>query len=356
MSKDEENSTNENDKEEFLEFKDEEIREKDRIKLRESSFGDLLSQSEIDRFLLVKDRLSRLLREKKEQQGLVYILHLKKKNTNIDEEIKETGDEYSELLSKVRVKTGYSNEEVEEYIEGGREKKIRRYLIDVTREKEEELKEKSPIKKNLFLIFKDHGKEKKSPSLVAVALVGIPINVPQYGIVSIITSGLRSEYLPFVFNPKDKNSLFFLLRTALAERKAGNFSVGAERIDYSSEEEFELRNIKIEIPEPVIEEPKVVEKTKEEIIIEEIPKIVAEEPTVELSKIQKEPQTIEKSKEIVVEEFGSSFKEKEPEKPIVVELEPEKPQKQTPRKFGIEDIEDIEEELLTGKPIKDNKN
>jgi len=449
MSDDQENSKYENEEEKFLEFKDE-FREKDKIKLREASFGDSPSETEIGRYIIVKDRLSKLLREKKEQQGLVFVMHLKKKNTNIDEEIKQTGDEYSEALLKLRTKTGFSNEEVEEYIEGGREKKIRHYLIGVARETEEELKGKSTIKKNFFLNLKNRNKEKKSSLLISVALIGIPINVPQYGITSIITSGLRSEFLPFEFNPKDKNSLFFLLKTALEERESVAFKAPSKNfktIDYTTEEEFELRNTRIEMPEPVVEEiPKIIELPKEPEIkkpveqpkpvvqeapkavpqpivkpkIEEQPKVepkiteqpkpveqpkpqpISEQPKIieqpkpvvqEAPKVTPQPEIkkpieqpkveskiieqpkpqpvvkpkIEEPKEVLVEEFGVSFKEREykekpkekpeeklEEKPLVVEPEV-KPKEEPPKELGAESLQGMLEELLTGEKTKDNK-
>jgi len=233
-------------KDQFLEFRDE-YREKDKVKLRETYFGEDLSQKEIQRYLLVKERLNRLLVQKKEQQGFMYVLHLKNKNPNIDEEIKETGDEYSELLAKIRGKTGYSNDQVEEFIEGRRIKKIRYYLIELNRENDEEIKEKSEGKRNLFLALKNKAKEKRAQSLIGVSLIGLPINVPYNGIISFMISGLRSEFFTIPFNLKDKNANFFLLKEALIERKSLRMKgdkLSFEINDYSPKE-FELRNIKI---------------------------------------------------------------------------------------------------------------
>ena len=240
----------------FLEFS-EEYRERDKIKLRESYFGENLSQKEIERYLTIKERLNRLLRDKKEQQGLIYVLRLKQKNTNIDEEIKETGEEYSDLLSKIRGKTGYSNDQVEEFIEGRRIKKIRYYLIQLSRENEEEIKDKSIGKKNLFSVLKNKAKEKKSQSLIGVGLIGLPINIPYNGTISLIVSGLRSDFLDISFDPKDKNANYFLIKTALNQRTKSNnsiFNAREKSIDYSPKE-FELRNIKIETTNQEKEEP-----------------------------------------------------------------------------------------------------
>ena len=234
------------DKDQFLEFRDE-YREKDKVKLREAYFGEDLSQKEIQRYLLIKERLNRLLMQKKEQQGFMYVLHLKNKNPNIDEEIKETGDEYSELLAKIRGKTGYSNDQVEEFIEGRRIKKIRYYLIELNRENDEEIKGKSEGKRNLFLALKNKAKEKRAQSLIGVSLIGLPINVPYNGIISFMISGLRSEFFTIPFNLKDKNANFFLLKEALIERKSLRMKrdkLSFEINDYSPKE-FELRNIKI---------------------------------------------------------------------------------------------------------------
>ncbi len=231
----------------FLEFRDE-YKEKDKVKLRESYFGEDLSQKEIQRYLLVKERLNRFLAQKKEQQGFMYVLHLKNKNLNIDEEIKETGDEYSDLLAKIRGKTGYSNDQVEEFIEGRRVKKIRYCLIQLNRENDEEIKDKSEGKRNLFLIFKDKAKEKRTQSLIGVGLIGLPINVPYNGMTSVLVSGLRSEFFTIPFDLKDKNANFFLLKTALIERKT--LQVKGDKISFEvsdySPKEFELRNTKIE--------------------------------------------------------------------------------------------------------------
>ena len=243
----------------FLEFS-EEYKERDKIKLRESYFGENLSQKEIERYLTIKERLNRLLRDKKEQQGLIYVLRLKQKNTNIDEEIKETGEEYSDLLSKIRGKTGYSNDQVEEFIEGRRIKKIRYYLIQLSRENEEEIKDKSIGKKNLFSVLKNKAKEKKSQSLIGVGLIGLPINIPYNGTSSLIVSGLRSDFLDISFDPKDKNANYFLVKTAINQRVKSNnsiFNAREKSIDYS-QKEFELRNIKIQTTNQEKEEPDLI--------------------------------------------------------------------------------------------------
>lgn len=306
--------------EQFLEFK-EEFRERDKIKLREEYFGEPLSQEEVKRYLTVKDRLVRLMREKREQEGLVYVLHLKKKNHNIDEEIKKTGDEYSELLTKIRGKTGYSNEEVAEYIEEGRIKKIRYYLSQIIRENEEESKEKSPTKKSLFNLLKNIGKEKKSKAVISVALMGMPIKVPYTGITSLIVSGMRSEFLSFNISPKDTNMGTSLFKIALTEKKmkklqASNFFFdNPDRgVDYGSQKEFELRNIKIKMPEKKEEKPKVV--VKEKPVIQEkkieVPKPVSEieVPKPPKEEIKKEP-IVEKVPEKVPVESKKQEKPKE---------------------------------------------
>lgn len=260
----EKENTNITEKDQFLEFKDD-YKERDKIKLRESYFGERPSQKEIERYLIVKERLNRLLRDKKEQQGLMYVLRLKQKNTNIDQEIEKTGEEYSDLLSKIRGKTGFSNDQVEEFIEGRRIKKIRYYLIQLSRENEEEIKDKSLGKKELFSSLKKKAKEKKSQSLIGVGLIGLPINIPYNGTIGVIVSGLRSDLFDISFDPKDKNASFFLLKKALNERtdtELINFTNREKRIDYSPKE-LELRNIKIETSNPETEDPKnssVVEK------------------------------------------------------------------------------------------------
>lgn len=334
----------------FLEFK-EEFRERDKIKLREEYFGEPLSQEEVKRYLTVKDRLVRLMREKREQEGLVYVLHLKKKNHNIDEEIKKTGDEYSELLTKIRGKTGYSNEEVAEYIEEGRIKKIRYYLSQIIRENEEESKDKSPAKKSLFTLLKNIGKEKRSKAVISVALMGMPIKVPYTGITSLIVSGMRSEFLPFNISQKDTNMGTSIFKIASTEKKmkkmqSSNFFFdNPERgIDYGSQKEFELRNLKIEMPDkkeekqniavkekPATEEKKIeVSKPAPEIEVPKPPKQeIKKEPVIKKNpeKIPVESKKIEKPKEkirdpdtITVESFGVIYHF--PKKPYIKKEKP----------------------------------
>ncbi len=348
----------------FLEFK-EEFRERDKIKLREEYFGEPLSQEEVKRYLTVKDRLVRLMREKREQEGLVYVLHLKKKNHNIDEEIKKTGDEYSELLTKIRGKTGYSNEEVAEYIEEGRIKKIRYYLSQIIRENEEESKDKSPAKKSLFALLKNIGKEKKSKAIINVALMGMPIKVPYTGITSLIVSGMRSEFLPFNISQKDMNMGTSIFKIALTEKKmkriqSSNFFFdNPDRgIDYGSQKEFELRNLKIKMPDKKEEKPKPVVKEKitvqekkieppkpvpeieipkppkEEIKKEPIIKKIPEKTPVESKKQEKPKEKIRDPDTITVESFGVIYHF--PKKPYIKKEKPPLQEKET----------SIEKELL----------
>ncbi|MDD3292476.1 MAG: hypothetical protein PHI45_00140 [Candidatus Pacebacteria bacterium] len=292
MAEEQKNLNENKDKDQFLEFRDE-YRERDKVKLRETYFGEDLSQKEIQRYLLIKERLNRLLMQKKEQQGFMYVLHLKNKNLNIDEEIKETGDEYSELLAKIRGKTGYSNDQVEEFIEGRRIKKIRYYLIELNRENDEEIKDKSEGKRNLFLALKDKAKEKRAQSLIGVGLIGLPINVPYNGIISFMVSGLRSEFFTIPFNLKDKNANFFLLKEALIERKSLRIKgdkLSFEINDYSLKE-FELRNIKIKTSD--------FDKKNEEINKKQAINIKKIKPFENIN--EKKP----KEEEFIVENFSS---------------------------------------------------
>jgi len=303
----------------FLEFK-EEFRERDKIKLRDPFFGEPISQNEIDRYLMIKDRLARLLREKREQQGLVYVLHLKKKNNNIDEEIKKTGDEYSSLLAKIRGKTGYSNEDVIEYIEGGRTRKIEYFLKNLVRENEEELKDKTVSKKNLYSILRNIGREKKSRALVGMALIGTPIKVPLTGITNMLVSGFRSDFLLFEINQRDKNSGISLFKIALNDKKLRelksiSYLFENNKIEDFSGKEFELRNTKIQMPEPKKEEPKVFIKKEEKPIKKQEVIVKKEEPKVVVEEIKKEEVIVKKEPEPVKEEEEKVFIRKE--KPFI---------------------------------------
>jgi hypothetical protein len=297
--------------EEFLEFK-EDFKEKDRVKLRENPLGEPPSYREIERYLRVKNRLKKLLIEKNEQQGLIYRLHLKRKNNNIDEEIQQTGDEYSQLLVEIKRKTGYSNEEIEEFIEGGRCKKIENYIARLKKENEEMIEEQSPGKNQLFYILKSISKEKKVQPLIGIALIGTSIIAPPSGFISMIIFGLHPGFLPFTLGSAAKAIKaaggVFLLKGALKERKEiglktvkVSFDTKEELIEDASEEEIELRNTKIEMPENKVEP--VIEKPIEEIVQKEEPIILEiKEPVIEKSKPEK------KTPRPPVEVFAKKYK------------------------------------------------
>jgi len=134
---------------EELEFLEE---SKEKVKLREGGMGESPSLQELEKFLIVKKKLKSLLEDKRKQRGLAYRLGIKRKKANIDQEIEQVGEEYHQLLTNIKMKTGYSDEEIKEYIEGGRAEKVSNALSVFQKEIMETRERFGPAKKS-FIIF-----------------------------------------------------------------------------------------------------------------------------------------------------------------------------------------------------------
>jgi len=376
-----------------LEFKDD---FKNKVKLREGGLGEPPSSKEIERFLQVKERLKSLLEDKRKQKGLVYRLGLKKKNSNIDQEIRETGEEYHQLLTGVKMKTGYSDEEIREYIEGGRAKKVEIALVRFEKEAEEAKERLGPGKKELFVSLEVLTKDKRVQFLLGSALTGTAFVTPPSGFLGILTLGLNPEYLPFDLGPTTKGTLRgggFLLRDVLRERREKRME-GLKTVKMSfkgtedlTEAEADLRNFKIE---KVKEEKKQPEKKltreqllgklgfdkKEEAIKKEEPAVLKEVVVKEVEKPVL-PEEIEepvveeaqvpavKEKEVVVKEVEKPVLPEEIEEPAVEEV-PEKKvsvkkvkvpavEEEISSELSLSQMQELVEELLTGKPPRKEK-
>lgn len=348
-----------------LEFKDE---FKDKVKLREGGLGEPPSAKEIERFLQIKERLKSLLDDKRKQKGLVYRLGLKKRNSSIDQEIRETGEEYHQLLTGVKMKTGYSDEEIREHIEGGRAKKVESALIRF-KEETEDIKERlGPGKKELFYSLGVLSKDKRVQFLMGAALTGTVFVNPPSGFLGILTLGLNPDYLPFDFGPTTKGLTpkegNFLLRDVLRARREKRMEglrtvkMSFGRSEEMTEEEADIRNIKIE---KVKKEKK--KKPEQKLSQEQLLGKLGFEKKDEVTK-KEEPVVL---KEVVVKEVVASVLPKEEEKPA--EKAPAIKKKEDVAKkvnapaieeepfaeLSLSQMQELVEELLTGKPPREDK-
>jgi hypothetical protein len=276
---------------------------KNKVKLREGGMGEPPSLKEIERFLKVKEILKSLLEDKRKQRGLVYRLGLKKRNSNIDQEIREMGEEYHQLLIGVKVKTGYSDEEVREYIEGGRAKRVENALVRFQEEIEEAKERLGPGKKELYNLLKELAKDKRVQFLMGTALTGTALVTPPSGFVSMLVLGLNPDYLPFdigsMANGATLKGKSFLLRDVLKERRERQRE-GLRTVKVSftgsedlTEEEEELRDIRIEKTK---EEKK--KKTEEEFNQEQLlEEVISKEEEIAPQKV-----IVEKSETLAKEE------------------------------------------------------
>ncbi|MDD5696887.1 MAG: hypothetical protein PHO90_02865 [Candidatus Pacebacteria bacterium] len=303
---------------------------KNKVKLREGGMGEPPSLKEIERFLKVKEMLRSLLEDKRKQRGLVYRLGLKKRNSNIDQEIREMGEEYHQLLIGIKVKTGYSDEEVREYIEGGRAKRVENALVRFQEEIEEAKERLGPKKKELYGLLKELAKDKRVRFLMGTALTGTALVTPPSGFVSMLVLGLNPDYLPFDIGSMANGTLkgkSFLLRDVLKERrerqKEGLRTVkvsftGSEDL---TEEEEELRDIRLEKTKEE-KKKKAEEKFSQEQLLEEV--ISKEEEIAPQEIIAEKPEMLAKE-EIplpeVVEEVPVAEEEVPPEEAPVAKEE-----------------------------------
>jgi hypothetical protein len=99
--------------------------------------------------------------------------------------------------------------------------------------------------------------------------MGMPIKVPYTGITSLIVSGMRSEFLPFNISQKDMNMGTSIFKIALTEKKMKRINhlisfliIQTEELIMGLKKEFELRNLKIKMPDKKEEKPKPVVKEK----------------------------------------------------------------------------------------------
>jgi hypothetical protein len=283
---------------------------KNKVKLREGGMGEPPSLKEIERFLKVKERLRSLLEDKRKQRGLVYRLGLKKRNSNIDQEIREMGEEYHQLLIGVKVKTGYSDEEVREYIEGGRAKKVENALVRFQEEIEEAKERLGPGKKKLYGLLKQLARDKRVQFLMGTALTGTALVTPPSGFVSMLVLGLNPDYLPFdvgsIANGATLKGKSFLLRDVLKERRERQkeglrtVKVSFTGSDDLTEEEEELRDIRIEKTKEE-KQKKTEEKFSQEQLLEEV--ILKEEEVIPQKAVAEEPEALVKEREAPLPEI-----------------------------------------------------
>jgi len=308
-----ENSFNSREELEFVE------ESKEKVKLREGGIGESPSLQELEKFLRTKKKLKSLLEDKRKQKGLAYRLGIKRKKANIDQEIEEVGEEYHQLLNSIKMKTGYSDEEVKEYIEGGRAEKVSN-ILDVFQKEILEAKERfGPAKKELFNLLSTSFKDKRTQFLLGKALTGTALVSPSSSFINILTLGFNSEYAPFDFG-FSLGSQTILLNDVLRERRekqidrqrAVRFSF--KENDSLAKEEIELRDSELG---KVKNELEVVTTSEPEIILPQ-----EEEPVIE-----------------------------EEEKPV----EQPEPESEEEKELSLSQLQRIEEELLTGKPPKEKK-
>jgi len=321
---------------------------KNKVKLREGGLGEPPSLREIERFLKVKERLKSLLEDKRKQRGLVYRLGLKKRNSNIDQEIEEAGEEYHQLLAGVKIKTGYSDEEIREYIEGGRAKRVENALVSFQKEIEGANERLGPGKKELYNLLKSLARDKRVQFLMGTALTGTALVTPPSGFMSILTLGLNPEYVPFDFGPMANGATLkgktFVLRDVLKERRE-NQKEGLRTVKLSfrgsddlTEEEMELRDIRIEKVKKEKEEEKIVPK---EVIIEK-PQAPVEE--IVIQKQETEPIIKEEVSPVVEEVVAPEPVEEVP--PVIEEIVAPEPVEEVPPTFAVKEAPPAIEEVI----------
>ena len=194
-----------------------------------------------------------LLSEMKLQQGLMYKLGIKKKDSKINEEYGKKYDEYNEVLKKLEGLIPASGKEIEDYYLGKREgeegqetspeteKKaegLKDYLYKKAKEVNEQINNLEGGKKGSFEKIKALMKDRRFQFVVGLAIVGVAIAAPPTGFISMVTFGMHAGFLPAAYATK---------ATALAGLAGGGFimrglSGFADDLKGRGEREIDLTN------------------------------------------------------------------------------------------------------------------
>lgn len=181
----------------------------DKSKEIEESVNDLID-------LAKKKNL--LLTQKNKQQGLLYKLGIRKKDSQIDDEYDAVYKDYQEVLNNLISLTGNKKEEIEANYLGGKleksdnqekssedEKKAKKaedFLAEKTKEVDEQIENLEAGKKGSFEKIKALMKDKKFQFVVGLAIAGVAIAAPPTGFISMITFGMHAGFLPAVYATK----------------------------------------------------------------------------------------------------------------------------------------------------------
>jgi hypothetical protein len=194
-----------------------------------------------------------LLAKNSEQQGLMYRLGIKKKDSQINKEYGDVHDEYEEVLKKIENLTGYSAKEIEEHYFEGRESEkkqegspeterkaegLKDYLYKKAKEVNEQINNLEGGKKGSFEKIKALMKDRRFQFVVGLAIVGVAIAAPPTGFISMVTFGMHAGFLPAAYATK---------ATALAGLAGGGFimrglSGFADDLKGRGREEIDLTN------------------------------------------------------------------------------------------------------------------